>query len=196
MEPPVVSDPLALASLVQERLPDRLPAIVGVDGHLGSGKSYLARQLASLIDGTHIEVDRYLAPQQGAYLPFLNLEELRQAVLAEGARQPVIVDGICLQEVFDLLGLRPDLTVYVRRISPAGLWHDEDLSAASPEAPDPEEVLQEYEDLAKVLEPDTGTEEHAHVSREVARYHREYRPVQRADILYDRRESDQPSAVD
>ena len=53
----------------------------------------------------------------------MNKVDLRKAI--EGAKDPVIIEGVCLLAVFDRLRKHPDLFIYIKRISNCGSWLDQ-----------------------------------------------------------------------
>ena len=113
--------------------------VVGIDGFDGTGKTTLAFALAEKLGGIRIGLDSYVDKDRDAdrYVGLLRLEDLqRDLKRLSDFFSHVVVDGVCLSEVFDELGCAPDYVVYVRKISPQGLWHDglhlEDYEAGEP----------------------------------------------------------------
>jgi len=87
------------------------PAIIGVDGGLGAGKSTIANALAGAIGCTCLHLDSFLLHGRQSFLPSLEYDELG-AVLAN-AKGTLIVEGICLLAVLDRLSVRVDYLVFV-----------------------------------------------------------------------------------
>ena len=104
---------------------------------------------------------------------------------------PLIVEGVCLRAVADRCGIPIHLHVYVRSISHnSGLWNDEDVGLAERPA---EELKQERREMAEMasslidnyeqLEEDG--DKPGGLGEELIDYHAEWKPYQRADVVYD-----------
>ena len=91
-----------------------------------SGKSTLAQQLAETIGAALISLDSFVDPTRAApnYVGLLKIDQLSKHLTASVARRMVILEGICMIDALDSLGVTADLMVYVKRISPTGLWQD------------------------------------------------------------------------
>jgi uridine kinase len=119
-----VIDEGKLADLVVriEHLP--LPAVIGVEGFTGSGKSHLADDLAARLSATAVHLDSFLPAPAGGSQPYVERLDLPALAAALQADPVVVVEGICLRDALDRIGGALDFAVYVRRISTVGLWHD------------------------------------------------------------------------
>ena len=95
-------------------------AVIGVDGAMGSGKTTLAKWLATELQGNHIEVDRFLVIDQKAYVEHVDCHALADRIAASS--RPIIVEGVCLLTVADKCGLKFDITVYLKEINNHGHW--------------------------------------------------------------------------
>lgn len=162
--------------------------IILVDGADGSGKTYIASRLAKALDAEHVEVDAFLDRNKGGYIEYLHYEELRQCIddhLDVG--RSIVVDGICIEWVWDRLQRTPTCRLYVKRMGlPGPYWKDEvDFTEGTVD-----EVLGRREQLAAMLSSQWGTTAYMAVvpqlDREVIRYHHERRPQETADIIYER----------
>jgi hypothetical protein len=115
-------------------------SLVAVEGFMGAGKTSLASALASSVGALAVHLDGFVAPGDVTrpYVNRLNYAALASAIEASSASTSV-VDGICLRDVLNRLGRTPDLYIYVKRISPAGIWHDgvdlEDFEAGTWKTP-------------------------------------------------------------
>ena len=94
---------------------------------MGAGKTTLAFELAKQLSGIRVGLDCYV--EKGAeasnYIELLRFDELRRDL--EGlcvAFDFVVIDGICLLDAFDAIGVSLDMLVYVKRVSPMGIWQD------------------------------------------------------------------------
>ena len=109
--------------------------LVAFDGFMASGKSTLAQQIAETLGAALISLDSFVDPSLEApdYVGLLKIDQLSQQLNASEARCMVIMEGICMLDALDSLGVTADLMVYVKRISPMGLWqvgfHLEDYEA-------------------------------------------------------------------
>ncbi|HET6433404.1 hypothetical protein [Dyella sp.] len=119
----------ALDELLQA-VPDKTTAqsvVVGIDGFDGTGKTTLAYALAERLGGIRVGLDSYVEKDREAerYVGLLRLDALQRDLNGlSRCFSHIIVDGVCLLEAFERLGCTPDYLVYVKKISPQGLWHD------------------------------------------------------------------------
>jgi tRNA A37 threonylcarbamoyladenosine biosynthesis protein TsaE len=161
--------------------------IVSIDGWSGSGKTTLARDLADRLSLRRCELDEYVHEQRGGFLEHLDYPRLSTALAnVRTASAPVLVDGICVLEVLERLGLRSDLKVYVRKISASGIWHDGlnlDPSRTAEEVI--EEDRQSAERWAEMHGKKLG-EGGEPLAWEVLRYHYGYLPHESADVYFNR----------
>ena len=142
------------------------PAIIGIDGWTGVGKTTLAMALANATGGFTFDIDNALIRDQRCFVPALRLEVIKDA-LAE-PRGLLFVSGICLRQVLDLVSCEVDAHIYVRRMAMWG-WADEDeLDGIIPEVP--------------------GASGEA-PRREMRAYHQQWRPHLRADYEFHRLQS-------
>lgn len=171
--------------------------IFGVDGHDGSGKSTLAAALGSNLGWPVISLDAFLHKNQEEYVSHLNYEALGQAIFS--ASRPMIIEGVCLLDVAERLHLKLDRHIYVKRLSPAGIWSDEDECDFDGPI---EHVLAKIEEDIKVMDDFIArTEGNTSASAnedealppfraEVIRYHARRKPTRVAHHLFARREAD------
>lgn len=101
--------------------------MIGVDGFMNAGKTTLAFWLAKELSGIRVGVDCYVEKEREAsnYVELLRHEDLRRDL--EGLRAAfdfVVIDGICLLDALDAIDVSLDMFVYVKRISPMGIWQD------------------------------------------------------------------------
>lgn len=123
------TDPSALAQAISDRF--KGPAIIGIDGWTGVGKTTLAATLARLTQGRTFDLDAALTRDQGRYISALRIHEVSQAL-----DEPVgllFVSGICLRQVLSDADRGADAQIYLKRMAVLG-WADEDeLSGKIPE---------------------------------------------------------------
>lgn len=151
-----------LAALL-EALSPRLtaPAIIGVDGWTGVGKTTLAKALANALDGSSYDLDCALNRNMKRYTSALRLAEVSEAL--QRPERPLFVSGICLRQVLANVGHSATAHIYVKRMATWG-WADEDeLKGSIPEVPGA-----------------SGER----VREELRRYHQEWSPHVRADFEF------------
>lgn len=102
--------------------------LIAVEGASTSGKTHLAKALTQAQSACFLSTDRYYntGVLGERYQDELRLEEIRTDVAAlRCGHQRVVVEGICLRDTLELIDVRPDVYVYCKRISPAGIWHQD-----------------------------------------------------------------------
>jgi hypothetical protein len=163
--------PIANLAELCEQL-SKLPpnAIVGVEGFMNSGKSYLSNAIGSSLGCHVIHIDDCVAPGDESlpYIERLSYERLKESLSSACVGSSVVlVDGICLRQILARLEVNPAQFIYVKRMAANGLWHDgfhlEDYEA------DEQSIMHEPEksDLA---------------------YHSLERPHERAELVFHRPE--------
>lgn len=152
----------------------RRPALIGVEGFTGSGKSKVSEDLGRDLQAGVIHTDEYVAPGDES-LPYpdrLDYGRLATAIVnARSTNSLLVVEGICLREVLQRLSLSADPFVYVKRVAGNGLWHDgfhlEDFEAG-----------------------DSIEENNQEPHRSDFAYHAAARPHEKANLLFERIETD------
>ncbi|MGN6277506.1 MAG: hypothetical protein ACTHM8_02135 [Sphingomonas sp.] len=115
------TDPIALAKVVRVQI--AAPAIVGVDGWAGVGKTTLAESLAGCVGGASYDLDAGLIRNQGYFVGAIRTEEIARAL--QGIRGLIFVSGICLRQVLANVGVVASAHIYIKRMAEWG-WADED----------------------------------------------------------------------
>lgn len=169
----VVTGLIELVERVDAWRDGRANVAIGVEGASTAGKTMLARQLAGGDEAFAVSLDCYripgvLGPTYGHGVRRTDL--LRDLTKLERRFDVVVVEGIALREV---LGdeWACDRHIYVKRMSSAGVWND-DPELGPPEVPGQEESIQHCVDLWSY------------------EYHLEYLPHERADLVFERVESE------
>lgn len=148
----------------------RRPALIGVEGFTGSGKSTISNDLGQDLKAVVIHTDDYVIAGDES-LPYperLDYGRITTAITLARTRESVIVvEGICLRVVLDRLSLSADLIVYVKRVASNGLWHDGFH-------------LEEFE-AGNAIE-----EDHEEPHQSDFSYHAKARPHERADLFFER----------
>lgn len=151
------------------------PTLIGIDGLDGCRKTTLAFELAGHTHYQVISLDKFLDTNKGAYVDHIDFDGLRRAA----QRQNSIVEGVCLLEVLERVGLKLDLAIYVQRYR-HGLWADEDWLGLDQNIEDYLEKL----GIATELVSGEESERKEDLSTEIIRYHHEFHPHERADLTF------------
>ncbi|MDJ0950595.1 MAG: hypothetical protein QNJ94_16910 [Alphaproteobacteria bacterium] len=132
----------------------------------------MAKALAGQLRALGVSTDDYVRIKNGDvyYTDRLDLSALASDIeSALSQEEQVVLEGICLRNTAARLSLQVNLFVYTKVISAQGLWHD-GLN------------LEEFErgeyPIKDLGEPGVSD----------FHYHRQYRPHERADIVYRRSE--------
>jgi hypothetical protein len=144
-----------------------LPFVLGVEGASFAGKTCLARQLAGASSAVVVSTDPYYRRgfKGRRYSEGLRLEDLRHDVERHLAEESfLVVEGLCLRDTLVGLPLEPDAFVYCKRVSAAGIWHD-----------DPE--------FQSMPAPDTDSVQ-ALIDRWSLEYHQRTKPHEKADFTF------------
>jgi len=149
------------------------PKLLVIDGRDGSGKTYLAKQLHSKLGGTHLTEEKYRTSNlNGEFEP--KFDELILDMARSLPKGSVIYDSVLMLWINDQCGIKPDLTIYVKKMSQMGLWSDE---------------VELDDDMSKeeaIIKADKmgGTR----FRKQIISYHFDYLPHKTADIIYERLE--------
>ena len=156
--------------------------LVAVDGLPGSGKSTRSRELSAAVPAVHVEMDSYVARDQGNYVLHVRLPELAERVHLElESGNVVLLDGVCCAAVLQHLKMQPDFRIYVASLNDRGEWYEgEPFTSGLTEA----EAIEKEEALVASF-GGILTE----FQREILRYHFAFRPWELADVRYDHREA-------
>lgn len=158
-------------------------ACIGVDGLDGIGKSTLARAIAIRLGGSVISLDDHLDKKQNRYAQHIRCKEVNAAIATYP--YPILIEGVCLLAVAERCDFDVDVLVYVRRLSRnSGIWHDQEWCLAerpAAELKDEEQKLRNIfaEGIEGVAEEDLG------LRGELIDYHAKWKPVKRADVVFD-----------
>jgi uridine kinase len=168
-------------------------SVIGIDGRDGSGKSPLARELATELGYTHIELDdeEYLRENRGQFVPHIKYDKVREKI--DNAQNTIILDGVCLLSVLKRLGRDPDLLIYVKRTASCGEWRDEeecdvndDIDGFIAKENEKNRRFGEAEASIEGTNFDPDEWKLSELKEEIIRYHFELKPHRKADIIYKR----------
>jgi hypothetical protein len=165
-------------------------SIIGIDGVDGSGKSTLAYNLSKELDCTWISLDDFIEENKGGYVPFINTYELLKKL--EEIRGLAIIEGCCLLLACKKISINLDVMIYTRRLSFFGYWIDAKNYDISEEIED--FIRRKNDECTKfniadsllsqkpVYESNNGI---SGLEEELIRYHYEFRPQEKANIIYE-----------
>lgn len=149
---------------------------IGIDGLDGVGKSTLAHVVAEHFAWPHIELDSYLEKNKGAFVEYIDISRVNDALSA----LRFVVEGVCLLDVLSRADQELDFFIYVKRFH-LYHWADEDYLGLNQ---DLEEYLEKehatYAKFAGLDEPENGLG----LSEEIIRYHHRFRPHEKANLTY------------
>jgi uridine kinase len=164
--------------------------LIGIDGRDGSGKSTLASSLSKELGCPHVNIDGHIDKNLGQYVNHVHYDGLQRRI--DEGKGLIIIEGICLLAIFENIQRRFDILIYVKRVSAYGIWQDEDDCDVSEDINDfidkKKEELQNFVWAEACIEgkdvPDGVN--FPELVEEVIRYHYEYCPHKKADIIYKR----------
>lgn len=163
------------------------PVLIGIDGVDGTGKSTLANTLGPAIPATVVSLDDFLNKNEGSFVASIRVAELGEAIRRA---DPTIIEGVCLLEVTQMIGIELSVLVYVKRVGPSG-WYDE----STYDTDEPIGQLIERLNAELALMPagiggrkEDGPPQLEQVRKEIIRYHSHHRPSREADFVYLRSE--------
>lgn len=147
--------------------------LIGLDGCPNSGKTDLATILAERFDANKLSIDDYLNKNMGGYQNFIKYDKLKKDLdIEKKDNNLVIVEGVCLMEILKIIEFNVDLLIYVRRISSVGRWVDSDLLFDT----------KSLEDVIREINIEDN------LSREVAEYHANFKPLEKAKFIFNKKE--------
>ena len=177
---------------LRQRLSAGFPYLISIDGVDGVGKSTLASNLAEELSAKHIEIDSFVKPHQGGYVGHIDYDRLQEEInQAREMLQTVIFEGICVRQILERIGLKPDVSVYIKVIDHDGFWMDE--VRLFPPGRTVEEIMEariESRRKANSLFGEEPTEAQEGHTEEIIRYHYAYQPHVNTDYVFARRRKD------
>ena len=179
--------------------PKDKPLIISIDGKNGSGKSTLAKIISVELGFSHIELDsdRYLEKNKGKYVNYIFYDILKKDITELLEKQKsIVIEGICILQILEIIEIKPNIKIYVKRMSKDGnFWYDAKLFNYS-KSPDEiikqeKNILQKFIRISSEIEGITfnQTPIKDSLTYEIIRYHHKYKPDLNADIIYERKEN-------
>ena len=153
------------------------PRIIGIEGHTLAGKRVLSQMLAEDLNAICISTDdsafaslysdgSRTPPEDTPYADCLDLDHLGATIReALSNHTIVIVAGICLRDVFERIGRRAHIVIYVKVVSRySETWHD----------------------MIQLEDYEAGREQVCRPHRDAFDYHSRVRPHEKADLVLTR----------
>ncbi|HIF9519356.1 TPA: hypothetical protein ACX6SR_003834 [Photobacterium damselae] len=148
------------------------------DGASGSGKTYVASRVASLLEKSHFDFDRYIdSSSNKPYVNRIDYDALKTKI--EINRQSVVLSGVFAKEVLRYLGYQNYTLVYVANVMPGTNTYryqefcdEEFLQEITPESTYKEVLNGGYLDAQEV------------VDQMIRVYHKNETPQKDADIIF------------
>jgi len=77
--------------------------VIAIDGKDGVGKSTLAKKIAINLNGSYLELDQFIEKNKGHYVSAIKKDDLLNEIRNNSNKKPVLIEGICAQEVLKSL---------------------------------------------------------------------------------------------
>jgi hypothetical protein len=134
----------------------------------GIGKSNLAYCIGCKFGVPVINIDNFVGEVTESYKDVVAFEILKRPILRyKKNKRTFVIEGILLLDILNEFGVIPDIFIYYKLLNSRGEWVHEDLFNCIPEQCDV--------DSLPVL------------SREIAKYHMTFKPLDKADCIALRR---------
>lgn len=184
----MITDRTTLAFEIKKRMIATGPVLVSIDGVDGSGKTMVADYMVEQIGCGVIHLDEHIDENRGAYVGFIHSDELKSAILeAKKTSRCVFVEGVCVLQVLENIGLQPDCKIYVKKLKWGQYWIDGNIYDGAMTLEEKlsleERGIREFADLEgdPLQEGDIAL---SGLMRDVITYHWTYRPDENADIVF------------
>jgi hypothetical protein len=149
--------------------------VVGFDGLDGTGKTSIAQLLSAKMGTTCVSLDHHIEKNTGRFIDAIQCADLQVDILMAYG-QVLLIEGVCLLAVTVKCQIPINKHVYVRRLSALGIWHDEETCNPTTTA---ENLKNEALALRGAGSSDLGLE------GELIDYHCQYKPYEKADVIFD-----------
>lgn len=165
--------------------------LIGIDGFLGAGKTYLADNLGKILGvncANIIDIDdkerNYYPRNNGSIIKYTDFNKLKNDIINIQRKTSVIFSTACLLQILKEINISPDVYIYVKKMAKhidraPDTWLDQDNCTFEGDINEwGKQGLSETGNLINVEQPTT--------KKEVIQYHQEYKPHENADYLYNR----------
>ncbi len=161
--------------------------IIGIDGFLGVGKTYFTEELKKILNITAVNIDKYRNKNIEGSVMNIRLKKMKKDIALMSKKRSLIIEGICLLNILQKIGVKCDLLIYIKRIkqvsSSYSCWQDEDTCEYNGNL---EDKIKRYELNAKKFSEDPNYKPELTAIKECIKYHQEYKPHINADYCYKR----------
>jgi len=185
----MLTDIESLITELNTAIGNRKGAIIGIDGCDGVGKTTLGRNIAKLLKMKHLDLDAYIIEKSDNFLNNICDKRLK-ADIESLKKESLIISGICLLEILERNQINPDILIYVKKYDNSGmLWRDEDDCTIQG---DPYELLENrVRNYNKIMGKEGGFDpkDYRYEADKIL-YHQKYKPHEKADIIFMRKEGD------
>ncbi len=147
-------------------------SIITIDGVDGVGKTTLSIKIAEVLCLSNIELDDFVQKNQDGYIKYIDYDRLLDRIISN---KPVIIEGICIQQILNKIQVNSDVTVYVKVVDRYGFCNGQ--IKYFPPNKSADEVINER----KVKGFHVGYEE------DVILYHYSFKPHENSDYIFERR---------
>lgn len=174
--------------------------IISIDGWTGAGKSTLTDLFQNVNEIEIISFENYFEKNTGKYLDVFNFDDLKNKITAAlNSGKNVLVEGICMDEVLQNISIKSDYKIYIKELGAFKDWYYEKYLDESKTT---EEIFTEDDketevDIFENNDIDKGkkSNEYDELQKQrqgsfydLVRYHREFRPQDNCDLLFERLE--------
>jgi len=192
----VTRDIQEVKDLISSRFNDGIK-IISIDGWTGSGKSTLAESFNENSEMEIISFDDYFEKHTGLYLEVFHFDELKARILKEiDSKKNILIEGICLNQILLNISIESDYKIYIKELGGLEDWYhekylDETKTTEEIFMKDDEELKVDiFEDSDNIREDnpndDDLSKQRKGVFYDLVRYHREYKPQDNGDIIFER----------
>lgn len=157
--------------------------IIGIHGDKRSGKSTLGEFLAEKLTSSLVSTDLFVSEEKinssdGAYPNCIDYQLLLDAVKMKCEDfKVVIIEGICLIQIFEKLDIEPDVLIYSKRIYGKD-EEEEDMVNIDLNESQYQKVIEKIDEILNCIKLSTCIE------KDNAIYHYQYKPLAKSDYIY------------
>ncbi len=178
-----VSETVWLADSILEALGLLIAAkesvLIGIDGINGSGKTSLAKKLASKLDASRLSLDDFIQNGDEEYSERINRYGVKKAI-QNSNDSPLIVEGICLLAIAEQCDFSLDRHIYIKPYE-----QDDENNSIMSGSVEAIESKKREDDMAYLKLTGKKSPAGSYLGVTLAKYHRVFCPLQKADYIVD-----------
>lgn len=171
---------------------------IAIDGWMGTGKTETARALSKKFELEHIECDIYWKEHSRQYAENMEYKELTSIV---EKNNKICIEGICIDDITNKLGLDIDCKIYMKKLNRFGEWREGELldyekdvsTIIEQEDKENKKFMEIFEEKDReILEKQWEGKEATgrDILEQLLQYHFDYKPEETADIVFIWQEKD------